>query len=378
MKNKLIYIFVLLALVLAACAPAATQAPAATEAPAAGGDMSSRCGDKSKLADKIYLYTWVEYIDPAIKDQFKEECGVEVIETNFDSNETLLATLQAGGIAYDIIVPSDYMVQVLIDEGMLVELDYSVIPNIKNMDPLNVNTYFDPEQKYTVPWFWGTSGFAVDTNIVTEVTDSWSMMFDPNSPYCGKISMLDDQRETLGAALMYLGYPINETDPAHLEEAKNLLIAQSKCVKAYDSQTNDDLIISGETVLAHIWTGDAILAGLPDYGGREGIAYVIPQEGCTIWQDNMAVPVGAPNPYTAMIFMNYAQYPEIAAQDAEYVGYGTPNAAAKEYMDPEILADEGIYPPPEVAARLQWIQDVGPALELYDRIWTEFKASIGG
>lgn len=378
MKNKLIYIFVLLALVLAACAPAATQAPAATEAPAADGDMSSRCGDKSKLADKIYLYTWVEYIDPAIKDQFKEECGVEVIETNFDSNETLLATLQAGGIAYDIIVPSDYMVQVLIDEGMLVELDYSVIPNIKNMDPLNVNTYFDPEQKYTVPWFWGTSGFAVDTNIVTEVTDSWSMMFDPNSPYCGKISMLDDQRETLGAALMYLGYPINETDPAHLEEAKNLLIAQSKCVKAYDSQTNDDLIISGETVLAHIWTGDAILAGLPDYGGREGIAYVIPQEGCTIWQDNMAVPVGAPNPYTAMVFMNYAQYPEIAAQDAEYVGYGTPNAAAKEFMDPEILADEGIYPPPEVAARLQWIQDVGPALELYDRIWTEFKASIGG
>ena len=378
MKNKLIYMIVLFALVLAACAPAATQAPAATEAPAAGGDMPSRCGDKSQLADKIYLYTWVEYIDPDIKDQFKEECGVEVVETNFDSNETLLATLQAGGTAYDIIVPSDYMVQVLIDEGMLEELDFNVITNIKNMDPLNVNTYFDPEQKYTVPWFWGTSGFAVDTNVVSDYTDSWSMMFDPNSSYCGKISMLDDQRETLGAALMYLGYPINETDPAHLEEAKNLLIAQSKCVKAYDSQTNDDLIISGETVLAHIWTGDAILAGLPDYGGREGIVYVIPKEGCTIWQDNMAVPVGAPNPYTAMVFMNYAQYPEIAAQDAEYVGYGTPNAAAKEFMDPEILADEGIYPPPEVAARLQWIQDVGPALELYDRIWTEFKASIGG
>jgi len=385
MKKNLITMLLLLMLVLSACAPAtAPEEPASsaggdeTAPPADGGDtMSERCGDKSKLADTIYLYTWVEYIDPAIKDMFKEECGVEVIETNFDSNETLLATLQAGGANYDIIVPSDYMVQVMIGEGMLMELDWNVISNIKNMEPLNVNQYFDPEQKYTVPWFWGTSGFAVDTNVVTEYTDSWSMMFDPNTPYCGKISMLDDQRETLGAALMYLGYPINDVDPAHLEEAKNLLIEQSKCVKAYDSQTNDDLIIAGETVLAHIWTGDAILAGLPDYGGREGIVYVIPQEGCTIWQDNMAVPVGAPNPYTAMVFMNYTQYPEIAAQNAEFVGYGSPNAAAKEFIDPEILADEGIYPPPEVEARLQWIEDVGDAYELYDRVWTEFKAAAG-
>ncbi|HET9587498.1 MAG TPA: extracellular solute-binding protein, partial [Anaerolineales bacterium] len=123
--------------------------------------------------------------------------------------------------------------------------------------------------------------------------------------------------------------------------------------------------------------GDAILAGLPDYGGREGIEYVIPEEGCTIWQDNMAVPVGAPNAYTAMVFMNYLQFPDIAAQNAEWVGYATPNAAAKEVIDPDMLADESIYPPPEVEARLQWIEDVGEATELYDRIWTEFKAAIG-
>src|SRR5262245_12283188 len=327
MKKTLLSLLLLGTLVLSACG-GATATPAATEpaAPADGGATSERCGDKSKLADEIFLYTWVEYIDPELKTQFETECGVKVTETNFDSNETLLATLQAGGADYDIVVPSDYMVQIMISEGMLMELDYNVITNIKNMEPLNVKQYFDPEQKYTVPWFWGTSGFAVDTNVVKDVKDSWSMMFDPNSPYCGKISMLDDERETIGAALMYSGYSINDTDPAHLEEAKNLLIEQSKCVKAYDSQTNDDLIISGETVLGHIWTGDAILAGLPDSGGREGITYVIPSEGCTIWQDNMAIPVGAPNPYTAMVFMNYTQYPEIAAQDAEFVGYATPNA----------------------------------------------------
>ncbi len=398
MKKTLIYMIVLVSLMLAACGPAtgtepvatemeateasqateppATEAPQATEAPT-GGETSERCGDKSQLADEIFLYTWVEYIDPDIKTQFEEECGVKITETNFDSNETLLATLQAGGADYDIVVPSDYMVQILVSEGMLMELDYNVITNIQNMEPLNVNQYFDPDQKYTVPWFWGTSGFAVDTNEVTDVKDSWSMMFDTNSPYCGKISMLDDERETIGAALMYLGYSINDVDPAHLEEAKNLLIEQSKCVKAYDSQTNDDLIISGETVLTHIWTGDAILAGLPDSGGREGIAYVIPSEGCTIWQDNMAVPVGAPNAYTAMVFMNYTQYPDIAAQNAEWVGYATPNKASKEFIDPEMLANEGIYPSAEVAESLQWIEDVGPALELYDRIWTEFKAAVG-
>lgn len=381
MKKTLFSILILAALILSACQPAAPAAePSAPEQPA-GGDTgpseTDRCGDRSKLASRIYLYTWVEYIDPAIKDMFKEECGVEVIETNFDSNETLLATLQAGGASYDIIVPSDYMVQIMIEEGLLVEMDWDIVFNIKHMDNLNVNQYFDPEQKYTVPYFWGTSGFAVDTNVVTEYEPSWKMMFDPDSPWCGRISMLDDQREALGAALMYLGYSLNSTNPTELEEAKQLLIQQSKCVKAYDSQTNDDLIISGETVLAHIWTGDAILAGDPAFGGREGIVYVIPEEGCVVWQDNLAIPINAPNPYTAMVFINYLHYPEIAAQNAQFVGYGSPNESAKALIDPDMLANEGIYPPPEVEARLQWIEDVGDALQLYDRIWTEFKAAIG-
>jgi spermidine/putrescine transport system substrate-binding protein len=405
MKKILIYTIIIASMILASCGGGETQTPLATEMPVTelpateapteaptdaateaptdaattepGGETAERCGDPSQLAEEIFLYNWSDYMDPSIKDQFEEECGVKVTETNFDSNETLLATLQAGGADYDIIVPSDYMVQIMVDEGMLLELDFNVISNIQNMVELNVNQYFDPEQKYTVPYFWGTSGFAVDTNVVTDVQESWSMLFDTDSPYCGQISMLDDERETIGAALIYLGYSLNDTDPAHLEEAKNLLIEQSECVKAYDSETNDDLIVSGETVMGHMWTGDAVLAGLPDYGGREGIIYVIPQEGATIWQDNLAIPVGAPNAYTAMVFINYLSDPEIAAQNAEYVGYGSPNAAAKEIIDPDILADESIYPPAEVESRLQWIEDVGEALELYDRIWTEFKAAIG-
>lgn len=374
MKKTLLYVLVLLAMVLSACAPATSET---TDSDTETTVTSDRCGDPSKLADTIYLYNWVEYMDPAIKDQFKEECGVEVVETNFDSNENLLATLQAGGAAYDVIIPSDYMVQTVISEGFVMELDYSVITNIANMDSLNVNQYFDPDQKYTVPYFWGTSGFAVDTAVAPDFEPSWKTLLEPAPEFCGKISMLDDQRETIGVALIYLGYSLNSTDPAQLEEAKNLLIKQSECVRAYDSQTNDDLLISGETVFGHMWTGDALLAGSADTGGRDEIEYVIPEEGCVIWQDNLMVPVNAPNAYTAMVFINYLHYPEVAAQNAEFVGYATPNEAAKEFIDPEMLANPAVYPPAEVEARLQWIEDVGPALELYDRIWTEFKASVG-
>jgi len=379
MTRKLLYSLIALALLLAACQPAATPVPP-TEPPAVVAPTGDNpCGDQSKLSKELQLYTWVEYIDPALKEQFEKDCGVKVVETNFDSNETLLATLQAGGVGYDIIVPSDYMVQILISEEMLMPLDYSLIPNYKNMGKAHVGQYFDPEQKYIVPYFWGTSGLAVDTNVIPDPEPTWKLVFEAGPEACGKISMLDDERETIGAALMYLGYPINDTDPAHLEAAKQVLIEQGqKCVKAYDSQTNDDLIVQGETVIGHIWTGDAILAGDPATGGREGIVYVIPSEGCTIWQDNMAIPEGAPNVYTAHVFMNYVHDAERAAQNAMFVGYGTPNEAAKAHIDAEMLNDPAIYPPPEVFSQLQWIEDVGDALELYDRVWTEIKAAVGG
>jgi spermidine/putrescine transport system substrate-binding protein len=372
--NKICMTVVLLSgLALAACGGAGTYGR--VEAPAV---TSERCGDAARLSDQLFLYNWVEYIDPAIKESFQAECGVEVVEDNFDSNETLLAKLQAGGANYDVIVPSDYMVQILISEGMIEPLDFEVVTNIAGFGEKFTHQYFDPGQTYTVPYFFGSSGFAVDTNVISDPQPSWSMVFEPSPEVCGKISMLDDQRETIGAALMYLGYSINDTDPAHLEEAKQLLIDQAACVKAYDSQTNDDLIVQGETVIGHMWTGDAILAGLPDLGGREGIVYVIPQEGCTIWQDNLAVPVTSQNKYTAMVFINYLSDPEVAGQNAEFVGYGSPNEAAYEFIDSEILADPGIYPTAETFAGLQWIEDVGEALELYDRVWTEFKAAIGG
>ncbi len=376
-KNRWLYGLLAAALLLAACQPAAPATPGG-EAMGTAPTADNPCGDKDKLAAELLLYNWSEYIDPELMTQFEQACGVKVVETNYDSNETLLATLQSGGTGYDIIVPSDYMVQTLISEGLIEPLDFSLIPNYANMGSEHVGQYFDPEQKYIVPYMWGTSGFVVDTNVIPDPEPSWKLIFDPAPEYCGKISMLDDQRETIGAALMYLGYPINDTDPAHLEAAKQALIDQSKCVKAYDSQTNDDLIITSETVMSHMWTGDAVLAGDPESGGREGLVYVIPQEGCTIWQDNMAIPKGAPNAYTAHIFINYLADAQRAAQNATFIGYGTPVEAARAFLDDEVLNNEAIYPPAATFEKLQWIEDVGDALQLYDRIWTEFKAAAGG
>ncbi len=359
MKKVWVGLILVMTLLLAACAT---------------DEVGERCGDKSKLASEISLYIWGQYIHPGIKMQFEEECGVKVTESNYESNETMLAQLQSGAV-YDVVVPSDYMVQVMIDDGLLLPLDANVITNIRNMERVNVHQYFDPEQKYSMPYFWGTTGFAVDTNVVKEYEPSWKMLFDPNSHYCGRITMLDDERETIAAALIYLGYSVNDTNPAHLEKAKELLLEQARCV-TYDSETMDNRLVYGETVLVHMWTGDAIMAGAPDSGGRAGIEYVIPHEGAVIWQDNLAVPVNAPNAYTAMVFINYLNYPDIAALNVQWIGYATPNLAAKRVMKPDFLADESIYPRPEVEARLQWIQDVGDALQLYDNIWAQVKAAV--
>jgi len=366
-------LMIVVALIGSACQAAAT--PAAPTAP--GAADSGRCGDRSRLDAELFVYNWTEYLDPDIRAQFEAECGVKVTEVYYDSNEVLLATLQTGGANYDVIIPSDYMVQTLISENLLEPLDFNVVTHIDNYGATFTHRYFDPEQKYTVPYFWGTTGFVVDTDVVPNPQSSWKMLFEPTPETCGKLSLLDDQRETIAVALLYLGYSVNDTDPAHLEEAKNLLIEQAECVKAYDSQTNDDLLVQGETAIAHMWVGDYLLASNPDNGGRESIQYFIPEEGCVIFEDNLAVPVSAQHKYTAMVFINYLSEPEIAAQNAEYVGYGSPNAAALEFIDPELLANPSLYPSEELIQKMQWLEDVGPALELYDRIWTEFHAAIG-
>jgi spermidine/putrescine transport system substrate-binding protein len=374
-------LMVLLAILVACGAPAAPPSPTtpptppptapATEAPPATGPAAAEdsCGDRSRLSKQLYLFNWPDYIAQEVLERFERECGVKVIVDTYDSNETLLAKLQAGATGYDVIVPSDYMVSIMIKEGMLAELDKSNLPNLKHIDPAHLGLYFDPENKYTVPYMWGTSGFMYDTAAVQRELKSWKDLFEPAPDIQGKIAMLKDEREVIGAALKYLGFSMNTTNPEELQKAKEVLLRQKPYVKAYTSDTTRDLLVAGEVVVAHIWTGDAMRAR----DAKPTLKYVIPEEGCTIWQDNLAIPKTSKNKYTAEVFINFLLRPDIAAINANTIKFGSPNRTAiqQRLIDPALLNDPGIYPPDELKRKMEWLIDVGEAIELYDRIWTE-------
>jgi spermidine/putrescine transport system substrate-binding protein len=349
-----------------------TPTPASTEASPRVGAAIPDYVDRSKLDKELNFYNWSEYIDPDILTAFQETYGVKVTMDTYASNEDLLAKLQGGATGYDVIVPSDYMVSIMINLGLLEPLDYSVIKTIANIDPENLKPYYDPDNTYSVPYMWGTSGYSYDTSVLGQDLASWKEVFEPRPEVRGKVVMLDDQREVIGAALMYLGYEINETSDDALAKAKQLLLTQKPYVLAYSSQNNHDLLVAGEALIAHIWTGDALMSQQE----KPTLRYVIPTEGCTVWQDNLCVPKTAPHKYTAMVFIDFLNRPDIAGRNANYIMYGSPNKAAREqgYIDQEVLNNPGVYPPPEVWKRLQWIKDVGEegALKL-DRLWTEIK-----
>jgi spermidine/putrescine transport system substrate-binding protein len=226
---------------------------------------------------------------------------------------------------------------------------------------------------HCVPYQWGTTGIGYNSDAFDEAPDSWAYIFDPElaSQYAGQFTLLNDSREAIGAALKYLGYSLNTTDEAQLEEAKQLLITAKQYAFSFDSDQYEDLIASDETLFSHGWSGDFFAAAVDD----ERIWYSIPIEGAVVWADNMCIPATSENQATAELFMNYILRPEVAAQITNFTWYGSPVEAANEFIDPEILEEPAIYPPPEVMERLEWIKDVGDATPLYERIWTEVKAA---
>lgn len=361
--------FVMLGLLLSACGgQQATQAP---EEPATPVDPSS---DVMEPASEIVVYNWSEYIDPEIYTMFEEETGIKVIEDNFSSNEELYAKLKGGATGYALIVPSDYYVAIMLQEGMLAELDHSRIPNISNLASRFTEVPYDIGNRYCIPYQWGTTGIGYLDGQVEEPT-SWAVFFepDPDSPAYGRTTMLDDPRETFAAALIYLGYDINTTDEAQLQEAKELLINAKLALAGYDSDTFEDLVASEENLMAHGWNGDFLVA----QEDNENVAYTIPQEGGVIWVDNMCIPatVSPEEMLAAEMLMDFLLRPDIGALLSEYTYYASPNSAAETLLDPEFLEDPAVYPPPDVLDKLQYITAVGDAQSLYERLWDEVKSA---
>jgi spermidine/putrescine transport system substrate-binding protein len=346
--------------------PMQTEAPMETEAPQAPTGVEP--------ATEIVIYNWSEYIDPEIYTMFEDEFGIRMVEDNFSNNEELLAKLQGGATGYSLIVPSDYTVNIMIQENMLAELDPENVPNLSNLAQRFRELPYDPGNKYCAAYQWGTTGIGYLSSEVEEPT-SWSVIFepDPNSPTYGRTTMLDDVRESFAAALVYLGYDINTTDEAQLNEAKDLLIQAKPGLAGYDSDTYEDLVASGENLMAHGWNGDFLVA----QEDNEDIAYTIPQEGGVVWVDNICIPttVTPEEKLAAEMFINFLLRPDIGAMLSDYNYYASPNAASEELLDQEFLDDPTVYPPAEVLDRLQYIRPVGEAESIYQRLWDEIKAA---
>ncbi|HWV57962.1 MAG TPA: spermidine/putrescine ABC transporter substrate-binding protein [Longimicrobiales bacterium] len=331
--------------------------------------------ETARLGNTLRMFNWPDYMDPELLEEFESTYGVRVIVDYYDTNEAMIAKLESGGAGqYDVVVASDYAIETLLGAGMLEPLDHSNIPNIDNLDPRFRDLPFDPGNRHSVAYQWGTSGLGIRTDRISGIDEdalgSWRIVFDPDV-HPGPFAMMSDGREVIAAALFYLGYSANTTNPDELRAAEELLIAQRPRVLTYAPfATGRDLLAAGDVVVAHNFSGDILMAR----DEVEAIRYVIPREGAILWTDNLAVPVGARAKYAAEVFINFLLDAEVGGRLSNFTRYASPNAAARAYIDEDLLSDPSVYPDEEVAGRLELLRDLGPDRALYEAIWTRVRA----
>lgn len=327
------------------------------------------CKNDKPAQRVVNVYSWSEYLPQDIQDKFTAKTGIKVKLTVYESNEMLVDKLQAGVSDFDIVVPSDYTIALLKRRNLLQKIDASKISNWKNLDPKLLGRPYDAKNEYSMPCFWGTTGIGYNKKTMGTV-DSWQVMFDEKN--AGKILMLKDSRECLAAALKLMGKSINEKDPAVLKQAGEMLKAQKKLVKTYNSDDFDQALGRGDVQLAQGYNGQFAKLIATD---RAKFAYVVPKEGGTMWIDSFCIPAKAKNVTEAHEFLNFLLDPEIGASLVNQVSYASGNMAARKGIKPEILNDPSIYPPDDVIKRCEVMADVGQeTMDVIDKIWEEILA----
>ncbi|MDD7362808.1 MAG: ABC transporter substrate-binding protein [Firmicutes bacterium] len=327
------------------------------------------CSSASSSRETLHVYNWGDYVDMETIRQFEEETGIRVIYDTFASNEDLYVKLKKSNDIYDVVVPSEYMVERLIREDMLMPLDYDLIPNSKKLDKRILNMDYDPGNRYSLPYFWGTLGIVANTKRIHSDIDSWSDLWDPG--YKDEIIMYNSQRDSIAVALKMLGYSMNTRDLSQLEEAGEALIAQKPLVYAYLADEGRDVMSQGDAALSVMYSGDAAMMCREN----KNLKYILPKEGTNIWYDSFAVPKNAKNPKAAMKFINFMSRPDIAAKNAAYsVGYATPIPEAIELLPRSLREDPIAYPDIDQLPPLEVYRDPRDLTRVYDRIWTEVTA----
>ena len=326
----------------------------------------------------INVYNWGEYISNGtegsldVNAEFTARTGIQVNYTTYDTNESMYAKLASGGGDYDVIIPSDYMVSRMIQEDMLAELDFANIPNFQYIDKDFKNPDYDPENKYSVPYTWGLVGLFYNTDYVTaEEAQSWSLLWDEK--YAGKILMFDNSRDSFGIAMKLLGYSFNTEDEQQWREAADLLVQQVPLVQSYAMDQIFQKMESGEAWIAPYYSGDAAIL----VEENDNIAFSVPEEGTNYFVDAICIPKTSTHKAEAEAYINFLCDPEISYENCSYIGYSTPETAAKEMMDPEITENEMYYPSEETIANTEvFIHLSDTTNQLLDSLWAEVK--MGG
>ena len=363
--KRLLGIIVVLALVVAACGGSETDVQGLAD----GCEVGETDGDLNLYNWTAYLPTGLDAEDAGVVDfivEFEDRYpDVNVVYTQYDSNEAMLAQVDAGA-SYDLVVPSDYMVSIMKGSDLLVKLNHDAIPGMANLDPSFSDPGYDAGNEYSVPYQWGTTGIGFNYDYLDDSEGmSWAVIFEPdeNAEYLGRISFLDDTRETLGAALKYLGYSLNTTNQDELDEASALIKSAKDDIAAFDSSSYWTLLTNGDTHVAMGWNGDFLAEydgiSTDDFDAYEQYGYAIPTEGAAAWVDTMAIPTTAEHPCTAHAFMDMVLEPFMGGELTNYNYYASPNLAAEEFIYEDILTWEAVYPSEETMASLEFFEDLG-------------------
>lgn len=339
------------------------------------GCSNSNTADSAKNTDQavtLNLYNWSEYMPQEILDGFEKETGIHVNYTTFDSNEAMYAKLKLldDSSQYDLAVPSTYYVEKMANEGLLQPIDKAKLKNFKNLDTSFINTAVDPDNKYSIPYLWGSTGLAVNTDVIDpNKVNSWSNLWNPE--FKGQVMLTNDMREVFGMALMSLGYSGNSKNPQEIESAYQKLTELMPSVKTFNSDAARMPYIEGEVNVGMIWNGEAVMA---NDEGLTSLKYKYPTEGAILWMDNFVIPKNAKHVDEALQFIDYILRPENAQIISEEIGYATPNEAARENMPDNIKNNPAIYPDKAVLDKAQFQEDVGDeALKIYQQYWDKLK-----
>ena len=348
-----------------------------TTAAAASGMALSSCGwtlaqvrtsPTQSASDTLYLYTFAGYTDPELFDSFTQNTGVKVVADVFDSNEAMLAKIQAGGgAAYSVIYPSDYMVRQMVELDMLTALEHSRINNLENLLPQFQDPGYDRKNRYSVPVSWGTTGLIYNSKKLKKAPEDWDYLWHNQQQFSRRITLVNDVREVMGAVLRMLGYSYNSTNPQQLQQAYEKLRILKPAIASFTTDARKEQILAGDLLLAMGFSADAVEVSEEN----SDLQYVIPHSGTSLWTDTMVIPKTAPNPDAAYAWIDFMLQPAVAASVCGRLNFATPNKSAIKQLPPEKRSNPSLYPPDLVLAKCERIEPLGKFGEVYDRYWTQ-------